>query len=143
LGSTHNGEEEVGMNKFVVLAVGGVIMLCLSLSVFAEDKGGAAMAPPAKKGEGITSRVMPQVKSYPKQAAKKLMRGATNLGRAGTEFYFQPVQAKKESGTSISMLWPGAGEAAGMFLTRLMGGLIEVVTFPAPFPNGWQPLLDE
>ena len=53
------------------------------------------------------------------------------------------VAAAQASGRSISMLWPGIGEACGMFMTRLFGGIIEAATCAVPIPNGWQPLLDE
>ena len=81
--------------------------------------------------------------SYSDEVGKKLKRGVVNVARAGTEFYVQPMEAKRVSGKSISMLWPGVGEAFGMFLTRLMGGIIEGATCVVPFPSGWQPLLDE
>lgn len=81
--------------------------------------------------------------SYASEVGKKLKRGVVNVLRAGTEFYVQPVEAKRVSGKSVSMLWPGAGEACGMFLTRLFGGIIEGATCVVPFPNGWQPFLDE
>ena len=81
--------------------------------------------------------------SYSHEVGRKLTRGVTNLARAGTEFYVQPMEAKRVSGKSISMLWPGAGEAFGMFFTRLFGGIIEGATCVVPFPNGWQPILDE
>jgi hypothetical protein len=81
--------------------------------------------------------------SYLKNVGRKLSCGATNVARAGTEFYVQPMDAKRVSGTNMAALWPGIGEAFGMFLTRLMGGMLDVVTSPVPFPNGWKPLLDE
>lgn len=81
--------------------------------------------------------------SYSHEVGKKLKRGVVNVARAGTEFYVQPMEAKRVSGKSISMIWPGAGEACGMFLTRLFGGIIEGATCVVPFPNGWQPILDE
>lgn len=81
--------------------------------------------------------------SYQSEVGKKLKRGVVNVLRAGTEVYVQPMEAKRVSGKSLSMLWPGFGEACGMFLTRLFGGIIEGATCVIPFPNGWQPLLDE
>ncbi len=119
------------MKIVAALLIGGIILAGLEPMVFAEEG----------KEKGI--KVPAQIKSYPRQAAKKLSRGAINLARSGTEFYFQPKEARWRSGKKISMLWPGLGEGCGMFLTRLFGGLIEVVTFALPFPNGWKPILDE
>lgn len=101
------------------------------------DRAGAetaAPSPPADRGPEGT---------YMQEVGKKLKRAATNLARAGTELYVQPMEAKRVSGKSISMLWPGVGEALGMGLTRFTGGIIEGATCAVPFPNGWRPLLDE
>ncbi|MDD5556083.1 MAG: hypothetical protein PHN82_02410 [bacterium] len=81
--------------------------------------------------------------SYRSEVGRKLRRGAVNLCRAGTEFYVQPMEARRTGGSPYAMFWPGIGEASGMFLTRMFGGLIEVVTCAVPFPNGWEPFLDE
>ena len=81
----------------------------------------AAPSPPADRGPEGT---------YMQEVGKKLKRAATNLARAGTELYVQPMEAKRVSGKSISMLWPGVGEALGMGLTRFTGGIIEAP--PAP-----------
>lgn len=82
-------------------------------------------------------------RTYMQEVGKKLTRALTNVARAGTELYVQPMEAKRVSGKSYSMIWPGAGEALGMGLTRLFGGIIEGATCVVPFPNGWQPLLEE
>ena len=86
---------------------------------------------------------VPAAGSYKSEVGKKLKRAVTNVLRAPTEVYVQPMEAKRVSGERLSMLWPGVGEACGMFLTRLFGGIIEGATCVVPFPNGWQPLLDE
>lgn len=101
----------------------------------------AAITPPGAPSAGET--MAQPAESYMSQAGRKLKRSCTNIGRSATEFYVQPMEAKRNSGKSISMAWPGMGEAFGMFMTRLFGGVIELVTCPVPFPNGWQPLLDE
>ncbi|MCX6353827.1 MAG: hypothetical protein NTZ78_02845 [Candidatus Aureabacteria bacterium] len=107
----------------------------------------AAMQPaavePATMDTGAKGSAEGPKKSYSAEVGNKLSRAATNLVRSGTEFYVQPMEAKRESGNSISMIWPGLGEGLGMFLTRVFGGAIEGVTCMVPFPNGWKPLLDE
>ncbi len=103
-----------------------------------EKETPAAASPTAEQKDKSTA-----VKPYSQEAGDKLKRAATNLVRSGTEFYAQPMEAKRQSGKAISMIWPGMGEACGMFLTRLFGGCIEGATFAVPFPNGWKPLLDE
>jgi len=102
----------------------------------------AAMAP-AVVDTGAKGSAEGAGKSYSAEVGNKLSRGATNLARSVTEFYVQPMEAKRESGKSIAMIWPGLGEGIGMFLTRILGGTIEGVTCMVPFPNGWKPLLDE
>ncbi|MCX6357916.1 MAG: hypothetical protein NT045_08615 [Candidatus Aureabacteria bacterium] len=103
--------------------------------------GAAWGGEPAPEAQAPREKSVPE--SYSHQAGKKLARGGTNMARSVTEFYVQPMEAKRASGKSISMLWPGMGEGMGMFLTRVFGGMLEVVSFAVPFPNGWQPLLDE
>lgn len=98
----------------------------------------AAASPRAEQEEISTA-----VKPYSQEAGGKLKRAVVNLARSGAEFYVQPLEARRQSGKAISMVWPGMGEACGMFLTRLFGGCIEGATFAIPFPNGWKPLLDE
>lgn len=130
------------------------ILLCAGLGFAAEEAGTSvpasvepggpekeipAVSPPkVEKDEKSTA-----VKPYSQEAKDKLKRAVVNLARSGTEFYVQPLEAKRQSGKAISMAWPGMGEAGGMFLTRLLGGCIEGATFAVPFPNGWKPLLDE
>jgi hypothetical protein len=139
-----------------LLAIGVILGggLCVTIGLCAEEantgapgsvvsgggeKEAPVVAPPAGEKEGKSEAF----KAYSREAGHKLARAATNLARSGTEFYVQPMEAKRESGKSIAMIWPGMGEAFGMFLTRLFGGCIEGVTFAVPFPNGWKPLLDE
>ena len=119
------------VKKVAAVFLVGTVLAVLVPSVSAEGAG-----------KGIT-KFVPEIKSYSRQATKKLCRGVANLGRSVTEFYVQPKEAERLSGKKISRLWPGLGEASGMFLTRMMGGLIEAVLFPFPFPNGWKPLLEE
>jgi hypothetical protein len=83
------------------------------------------------------------LRSYGNHVVEKFARGATNMARAGGEFYAQPVEARRESGSAVAALWPGLGEGLGMCLTRIIGGGLEMGLAPFPFPNGWQPLLDE
>ncbi len=115
----------------------------------AETAGGAPAEPGEPDGaESVTAAPPPPAdrgpeERYMQEVGKKLKRAATNLARAGTELYVQPMEAKRVSGKSISMLWPGVGEALGMGLTRFAGGIIEGATCAVPFPNGWRPLLDE
>lgn len=114
-----------------ILMCGCAVTLLLSAGVSLSDEGqpagGTATPPP----------------SYSQQVKIKLTRAVTNMGRAGSEFYVQPRQAKRETGKTSAMFWPGIGEGFGMCLTRVSGGLIELVTCAVPFPNGWQPILDE
>jgi hypothetical protein len=140
----------------VLLAIDVILggVLCVSVGLSAEEAntgaptsvasgGGEKEAPVAVPPAGEKEGKSEAFKAYRREAGHKLQRAATNLARSGTEFYMQPMEAKSESGKTISMLWPGLGEACGMFLTRLLGGIIEGVTFAVPFPNGWKPLLDE
>ncbi len=139
-----------------LLAVGVILggVLCVNGGLCAEEANTGALrsaasmeaekeapvaARPAAENEGKSEGF----KAYSREAGHKLARAATNLARSGAEFYVQPMEAKRESGNSVAMIWPGMGEAFGMFLTRLLGGCIEGVTFAVPFPNGWKPLLDE
>ena len=152
-----NCRKEENVKRACVLLVVGMILgggLCVNSGLFAEEANTGAPgsvapggvekdAPVAVPAGGENEGRSEAFRAYSREAGHKLQRAATNLARSGTEFYVQPREAKLESGKSISMLWPGLGEAAGMFLTRLLGGIIEGVTFPIPFPNGWNPLLDE
>ena len=145
------------MKRACVLLVVGVILgggPCVAIGLSAEEAntgapgsvapGGAEKeAPVAVPAGGEKEGRYETFRAYSREAGHKLQRAATNLARSGTEFYVQPRDAKLESGKSISMLWPGLGEALGMFLTRMLGGIIEGATFAIPFPNGWKPLLDE
>ena len=106
------------------------------------EKAAVEKAVAGKEPAAKTAR-MDAVKSYFGHVRNKFTIGATNMLRSGTEFYYQPVEAKNKTGKDISMLWPGLGEAFGMALTRLLGGAIDAATSPLPFPNGWQPILNE
>ncbi len=107
------------------------------------EPGAPADAAAVRDGEPAETPPPAPAKSYSQQVGLKLKRGVVNVLRAGTEIYVQPMAAKQASGKSISMLWPGIGEACGMFMTRLFGGIIEAATCIVPIPNDWQPLLDE
>jgi len=126
--------------------------LCNGSARAAEEEGGEApaeeapsvAAEPAAEEVAVVAEEGEPADSYFKKAWRKLSCGAMNIARAGTEFYVQPMEAKRVSGSDYAALWPGIGEAFGMFLTRIMGGMIDVVTSPVPFPNDeWKPLLDE
>jgi len=135
------------LTELLAVGVAGAIMLAPGAVLSGQDKGPrqTSKAEAAEQtGAGDSAQAKrPQAPSYASEVGKKFTRASTNLARSVTEFYFQPVEAKRETGRSISMIWPGLGEAFGMFLTRIFGGAIEGATCMAPFPNGWQPLLNE
>jgi hypothetical protein len=124
----------------ISIALAGILCAGIGFSAEEADTSTPASSPKVEQAETETSTA---VKPYAQEAGGKLKRAAVNLARSGTEFYVQPLEAKRQSGKAIAMAWPGMGEACGMFLTRLLGGCIEGATFAIPFPNGWKPLLDE
>ena len=84
------------------------------------------------------------LKTYGGKVANKMKIGAVNVVRAPAEFFIQPMDARHKSGDNVSMLWPGLGEASGMFLTRLFAGIIDVATSAVPFPKPhWEPFMNE
>jgi hypothetical protein len=115
-------------------------IFCVGIGFSAEE---ADTSIPAASTGVVQEGASTAVKPYSQEVGIKLKRAVVNLARSGTEFYVQPLEARRQSGKAIAMVWPGMGEACGMFLTRLFGGCIEGATFAIPFPNGWKPLLDE
>ena len=70
----------------------------------------------------------------------KFGRGLANLGLGIMEV---PAQIGRE-GRRRGPLWAaslGFAKGVGGFVTRELVGLYEVVTFPAPVPRGYQPIL--
>lgn len=127
----------------VLLAILCAAPLCAAGEVDQVEPGVPAEAAAVRADEPAETPPVAPEEPYSRQVGLKLKRGVVNVLRAGTEIYVQPMAAAQASGRSISMLWPGIGEACGMFMTRLFGGIIEAATCAVPIPNGWQPLLDE
>jgi putative exosortase-associated protein (TIGR04073 family) len=83
---------------------------------------------------------LPMVPFNTREALGKLVRGLVNVLTGWVEIPKRVHETSEESG-------PGAGFTLGMIrglgygLTRTLGGLYEVVTFPVPAPPGYQPVM--
>jgi putative exosortase-associated protein (TIGR04073 family) len=70
----------------------------------------------------------------------KLGRGACNLAFGIMELPAQMV-AEGRHGGPLWALSLGFAKGVGRFVTRELVGVYEIVTFPAPVPRGYQPIL--
>ena len=73
-------------------------------------------------------------------AWNKLGRGFCNIVTSPLEILNQPVQMAKTERWPIAMAG-GFFKGIGMMLVRLGTGVYEIVTFPLPCPNGYEPIL--
>jgi putative exosortase-associated protein (TIGR04073 family) len=70
----------------------------------------------------------------------KFGRGLSNLGLGILELPAQMI-AEGESRGPLWALSLGFAKGIGRFVTRELVGVYEVVTFPAPVPRGYRPIL--
>ncbi len=79
-------------------------------------------------------------RSYWDAVARKLGRGFANVCSAPAEFIRMPTLiARREGG--MAGVTVGAAQGFREFIKREAAGLIEMATFPIPFPNEFQPLV--
>lgn len=72
--------------------------------------------------------------------ADKFGRGLSNLALGSMEIPAQIIQEDRRRGP----FWAaslGFAKGVGGFVTRTLVGVYEVVTFPAPVPRGYRPIL--
>ncbi len=71
----------------------------------------------------------------------KLGRGIVNILTGWVEFPVQIVKRTKSDGIGAGLTL-GILEGVGMTVVRTLGGAVEVVTFLAPLPGNYDPLLE-
>jgi putative exosortase-associated protein (TIGR04073 family) len=82
--------------------------------------------------------------SFPVLAAdngwNKLGRGFTNIISSPLEIFNQPIQMSKTERWPIAC-FGGFFKGIVMMVERIGVGVYEIVTFPIPWPNGYEPLI--
>jgi putative exosortase-associated protein (TIGR04073 family) len=92
--------------------------VALSLAVLAAPDAASAQSPPHKFG-----------------------RGVVNLALGIFEVPGRMVQEGRRRGPAWAMSL-GFAKGVGGFVTRELVGIYEIVTFPAPIPRGYEPILE-
>ena len=77
---------------------------------------------------------------YLESASRKLGRGVANIATAPLELIRVPSIVNEDEG-DIAAVTVGAIQGVGMVVIRALGGAVEVLTFPLPFPNHFEPLV--
>ncbi|MBN2453793.1 MAG: exosortase system-associated protein, TIGR04073 family [Candidatus Omnitrophica bacterium] len=80
--------------------------------------------------------------AYCNDMFKKLSRGVCNIGTFPSEVYFQYVKVAQSDGIIASLTW-GILKGVCMSGVRLAAGVYEVVTFPFPIPEDYEPILTD
>ncbi|OIO37500.1 MAG: hypothetical protein AUJ75_04130 [Candidatus Omnitrophica bacterium CG1_02_49_10] len=79
--------------------------------------------------------------SYAQDPVKKLGRGIVNVATGWIELpkniYETSVEFNPFAGVTL-----GTAKGVGMTIVRTGAGLFDVVTFPFPIPEGYEPLLE-
>ena len=78
--------------------------------------------------------------TYCHQMTRKLGRGAANVVTAPLELIRKPFLVGQDDG-GVAGVTVGIVQGVGAAIIREAAGLVEVVTFPVPFPNHFQPLV--
>lgn len=78
--------------------------------------------------------------SYARGFTRKLGRGVANVVTSPLELIRVPtLTARKDGG--LAGLTVGLARGAWAGVERLAAGAVEIVTFPVPFPSGWDSLV--
>lgn len=72
----------------------------------------------------------------------KFGRGLCNIVTFHFEIMEQSSRIKASHGSLAGMTY-GLGKGIGMALVRALVGIYEVVTFPIPYPEGYEPILKD
>lgn len=100
-----------------------VMMVCGSVQAFAAP---AAQEEPPR--------------SYARGATKKLGRGVANVITSPLELIRMPTLVARQDG-GLAGLTVGVARGAWAGAERALAGAVEIVTFPVPFPRGWDSLV--
>jgi len=73
---------------------------------------------------------------------KKLTRGVSNIVTFPLEMYNRIKETNNRSGVMMAASY-GVVEGLTMMLFRLATGMYEVVTFPVPLPEKYEPILKD
>jgi putative exosortase-associated protein (TIGR04073 family) len=73
---------------------------------------------------------------------KKLGRGISNVGTFPLEVLLQTSRVNTTDGPVAAATW-GILKGVGMSVVRLAVGCYEVISFPFPVPEGYQPILTD
>lgn len=79
--------------------------------------------------------------AFADDAWSKFGRGFSNLVFGVTELGKQPFEMAKTEPWPVAF-FGGLGKGAVMMLLRMGAGIYEVVTFPIPWPNGYDPIIE-
>jgi putative exosortase-associated protein (TIGR04073 family) len=80
--------------------------------------------------------------SYADTALKKLGRGMANVLTCPIELPYRIGQANEESGPFAAFTW-GALDGFFRMTMRFIVGMYEIGTFPIPFPQHYEPIIDD
>lgn len=71
----------------------------------------------------------------------KLSRGLINIVTSPLEFAIQYMELEDDHNTAVALV---GGIFNGVFFTaaRILGGAYEVISFPIPVPDGYEPLME-
>ena len=74
-------------------------------------------------------------------AARKLGRGVANIALSFTEIPLTMIDVGQDHGGVAGATW-GLVQGVGSTVVRMLVGVVEVVTFPLPFPKvGYGPMI--
>jgi putative exosortase-associated protein (TIGR04073 family) len=102
----------------IVLAGAALGLLALAVSA------GPAMAQQRPYGEGVLT---------------KFARGLVNSATGWMELFKQPYVGGQKEGAEGAIL--GIGKGIGWTVGRTLSGVYDVVTFPIPLPENFEPLM--
>lgn len=78
--------------------------------------------------------------SYARGFTRKLGRGVANLITSPLELIRVPTLVSRKDG-GLAGMTVGVARGAWAGLERAAAGVVDIVTFPVPFPSGWDSLV--